>query len=134
MEFPGFGDLLKRTPGHGPTEIEKLQVWHVDQFSFRDPEDWPVLYRAHDSARFNDELRIWFSTYRIVRYTACGVWIARGAEGEKFVNLRADRKWACTTKTEAIYSLKRRRAKQVQLLMGRLEDAKDLLAYIEKIV
>lgn len=130
MEFPGFGDLWKRARSTDSTDINALGVygvsWHPEH------NDWPVLYRAHDSAR-SDQLHVWFSTYRIIRYTATGVWIDRGEEKPKFVSLRAERKWAATTKKEALYGLMRRRAKQVKILTTRLQDAEDLLVYIEQI-
>lgn len=130
--FPGFGDLVTSRPDHGPLDINELRVYPVNQFSFRDPPDWPVLYRAHDRAGSWD-LSVWFSTYRIIRYTATGVWIDRGEEKPKFVSLRSERKWAATTKQEALYGLMRRRAKQIKILTARLQDAEDLLAYIEQI-
>lgn len=122
--------------------VAKLETWFVRvplQFadgSFRpmpeyDAEHGPVLYRAH--AEYVGEgltPRVWFSSYPILRYTPCGVWIGNGSEKDKFVNLRAHVKWGTLTKDEALHHLKRRKQRHALLLSWKLDQVEIINRYL----
>lgn len=102
-----------------PTEsIDSLRVYEVTDI----PQGWPVLYRALGDMRgeFMPYSSIWIAAYKVLSYTAQGVWIDVGAQGKKFVHLKADRKWACLTKREAVYSFSRRKTSQLRHLNSAL--------------
>lgn len=65
-------------------------------------------------------VRLYMDSYPVIKHTACGVWIARGYLGKKFVNLGAYRKWAAPTKEEAMKSFVERKRRQVAILSHQL--------------
>lgn len=69
--------------------------------------------------------------HRIEAYTRCGARISMGYGKTKFVNLRACKQWASTTQDEAIDQLYHRKRRQVLILEGRLDDAKECLKGME---
>lgn len=93
-----------------------------------------VLYRA-DSYLYEDlwedTARIWFSEYKVVKHTDCGVWVvAEHASGYviyqmskgksprelgcKWVSLTGRKRYAYPSKEEAIESLRIRKVRQLQ--------------------
>lgn len=117
-------------------DLTKLDVWFVNtpltklvdgKYVYRDLPSYdetkgPILYRAHCENR-GDGLNpcVWFSSYPIVGYTPCGVWIGQGIKRKKFVNLKAQRQWATLTKDEAFNHLKHRKRRQLEILSWKLD-------------
>lgn len=122
------------TPAEDQTKIEDLQVFFVDHHT---PEGWPILYRAHgrvDHCEWGPATsKIWFAAYKVVGYTAQGVWISQGVQKPKFVLLKAERKWAHLNKKDALYSFLRRKRKETQILLNRMQDAEAMLLHAEQI-
>lgn len=94
------------------------------------PADWPCLLRASGSAS-GGYVTLLVERYAIVRYTSCGVWVDDYGR-ERFVNLRAGKQWASATQDEAVAQLYLRKRAQVRILSGRLEDAQQVQASMEK--
>jgi len=76
--------------------------------------------------------------FEVIRETRCGFWIATkycfNAPGEKiprncqkFVNMNANKKYACKTKEEAKESFIARKRRQIQILSCGIERAKKAL-------
>lgn len=65
--------------------------------------------------------------YRIKKKTPKGVWIDFDYGKDKFVNLYARKKYACSTKTEALESFLARKAKQISILKYQLIRAEKAL-------
>lgn len=70
--------------------------------------------------------------FSVVKETKCGVWIyvsgfARNNQNKKFVNLSAGKKWACTTKKEALQQFLYRKETQVRILNSTLEYTKEAI-------
>lgn len=66
-------------------------------------------------------------SYPVLRTTAKGVWIDMAWEGEKFILLRARKKFACATKEEALESFLARKERQVSILSRQLKNAQKAL-------
>lgn len=120
------------------TEDYALQEYTIPRFMpdgsyLSTPFDWPVLLRVNagwgDGIRARIELSV--NRHPILRYTACGCWIAVYGSKPKFINLRAEKQWASAEQTEAIRQLSYRKRKQVLHLSRRLEEAKEALAVLE---
>lgn len=70
--------------------------------------------------------------FNVVKETKCGVWIyvsgfARNNQTKKFVNLSAGKKWACTTKKEALQQFLWRKETQTRILNSTLEYTKEAI-------
>ncbi len=66
--------------------------------------------------------------YRVVKQTPCGVWIELYHGGKrKFINLQCEKKWAHPSVADAMYSLKRRKQRQVRILAAHLAYAERCL-------
>lgn len=97
-----------------------------------DAEAGPILYRAHCESHGEGLVpRVWLSSYPILRYTPQGVWIGRGIMKDKFVNLKADRKWAAVTKEEAMFHLECRKSRQLQILNWKLTMCEEINHYLK---
>lgn len=124
-------------------DVTKLDVWYVAIPGQHPNGDWkpipeydaekgPILYRAHvEYCGEGRDPRVWFSSYPIVRYTACGAWIGQGMQKDKFVNLRADRQWATVTKEQAMYHLTRRKSRQLQILNWKVQMCEEINQYLK---
>lgn len=70
--------------------------------------------------------------YTILKRTPCGMWIADTPHGscsdKRFVNLKATKKFACLTRTDAIKSFIRRKMRQASIYKARLARAEQALA------
>lgn len=83
-----------------------------------------VLYRAEVHAYDDYSVHVTMLRYPIVRRTRCGVWINTGYMTKlKFVNLQANKKWACESEDDAMVSLMRRKIRHVAILRAQLECA-----------
>jgi len=71
------------------------------------------------------------SIFYIQKFTPCGVWISiykYGVNGwRKFVNLKANKKWACKTKEEALTSFIARKRRHIDIYESRLVEIKTAL-------
>jgi len=71
--------------------------------------------------------------FDVLKETKCGVWIyvlgftKTYNQDRKFVNLSAGKKWACTTKKEALQQFLYRKETQVRILNSTLEHTKDAI-------
>jgi hypothetical protein len=76
--------------------------------------------------------------FEIIKETKCGVWILTGycftspnesipKEYQKFVNLNANKKYACRTKEEAKESFIARKKRQIRILSAQIERARKAL-------
>lgn len=73
-----------------------------------------------------------FVEFDVIKETKCGVWVyvsgfARNLQTKKFVNLSAGKKWACTTKKEALQQFLWRKETQVRILNSTLEYTKEAI-------
>jgi hypothetical protein len=80
-----------------------------------------VLYRYK---YYDGQTKPTLETYQIIKRTRCGVWISLKYKDNKFINLEAHKKWACETKEEALDSFKRRKYRQLLIILGQLEYVK----------
>lgn len=70
-------------------------------------------------------LSVELRTYIVRKHTPCGVWI----DG-RFVNLKANKRFACPTMEEAKESFIARKKRQIRILSARLKDAQRALEII----
>lgn len=98
-----------------------------ETYYFDIPLDAAVLFRAVGRADTYCDAGYYFQAYRILSYTPAGAWIDLGGSGKRFVNLRAVKQWACATKAEALYCLKRRTQRRVVILSNQLAAAEAIL-------
>jgi hypothetical protein len=96
---------------------------------WRIPLDRVKLIRA-ESFTHSGGTRIHFREYPILKYTACGAWVSDYGF-ERFVNLRAVKQFASTTKGEALDQLKHRKRRQIQIIRHQLENAEKTLTLID---
>ena len=94
-----------------PTEASLCRVQYVQYAPPMDENDIP--YGRGRIAIRNE----WF---RIIRYTPAGAWIDYES-GEKFVNLRAKKQFACASLAEARESFRQRKARQLHILHAQIE-------------
>lgn len=117
-----------------PVEEVKIGRYAGGQIHVIDGWDGPAfkacLVRASGRASAG-QVEIVIEHHAVIRYTPCGAWIDTW-EGDKFVNLRAEKQWASATEAEAIDQLYYRKHKQVRILEARLEEAREVQAAMEK--
>ena len=68
-------------------------------------------------------IELYLRTYKVLKETPCGAWIDVNFE-RKFVNLKANKKFACVTEKDAKISFIARKRRQIRILTNQLEDAK----------
>ena len=113
----------------------KLQItpdgYKIDWGLFGPRADEDVLYRV-EAIRYSyvidpdmelygttkPELQVYW--YPVTKRTPCGAWI----EG-RFVNLQANKRFACNTIEEAVESFVARRQRQIRILKKKLQYAED---------
>ena len=67
-------------------------------------------------------VRLYLRTYKVLKETPCGAWIEVNYE-RKFVNLKANKKFACASEKDAKISFIARKRRQVRILKRQLEYA-----------
>jgi GR25 family glycosyltransferase involved in LPS biosynthesis len=90
--------------------------------------EWLYRYREEQVEEFwNDQpseaalsMRLYLHTYRVLKHTPCGCWIDLRMNMRKFINLTANKKWACPTLEEAMESFMARKKRQVHILRNQL--------------
>lgn len=97
------------------------------------PQLW--LYRAKANANGEGDVGFYFERYRAVRFTPRGVWVTDLPDYYQDPKLRwvsldphAGKRLAHLSKVDALYSLKRRNARQVSILTWQLERAQTVYA------
>ena len=74
-------------------------------------------------------------SFKVLRTTPCGVWIENYTDrGERFINLRSRKQYACSTIEEAQVSFLARKERQILILSKQLKDAKHSVSLIEKLM
>lgn len=101
--------------------------WYDEENKFHHTgQDWPVLFRASGNyADYGERIEISVHRHPIIRYTACGCWIATWS-GKKFVNLKCEKQWASDSQDEAIRQLYFRKRKQIQHLERQTAEATEV--------
>lgn len=85
----------------------------------------PVLYRCKGPARNRQGYRI--EAYKILKATACGVWIELNHSRErKFVNLQARKQFASLTVGYAVEQWSRRANRRKVILESQLEELRSM--------
>jgi len=83
-------------------------------------------------------VKVHLMEFSIIKETRCGVWILTGywfgtpeekppKEAMRFVNMQANKKYACRTKEEALESFKARKRRQIHILKSQTERAEKAL-------
>lgn len=80
-------------------------------------------YRYEES-RYESGHKVWLRGYPVLRATPKGVWLAIGFGERKFVLLDARKRWACPTEGEARESFIARKRRQIRILAGQLDRAR----------
>lgn len=84
------------------------------------------LYRYHEGHYSEHGLMLILTTFPIIKKTPCGVKIDVYGK-QKFVNLGAQKRYACPTKEEALESFHARKRRQIKLLKHSLAKAEAAL-------
>lgn len=89
-----------------------------------------VLYRYHEALVdeiwcrqpqiASQSMRLYLNEYPIIKETPCGCWIEWVYGEKKFVNLKANKKFAHLTPEDAMESFKARKQRQIAILNGQL--------------
>ncbi len=105
--------------------------------------DGTYWYRFSESVTYNIKFDSYFlelcsvklklEEYKVIKKTACGVWINLGVGEKKFVLEKAKKRWACPTIEEALISFEYRKRKQVKILKDQLEISSKALVAAEKL-
>lgn len=82
-----------------------------------------------DPLPYKGRREIYCQEYSIIKRTPCGAWINTWAGQHKFVNLNANKRYACLSKEDALTSFIARKKRQIKILSSRIDDAK---AFLEK--
>jgi len=98
-----------------PRKLIEPDYWRI-------PKDRVKLLRA-DSVTGPGGTKIYFSEFPIIKYTPSGAWISEWGR-ERFVNLRAVKQFASTTKEYALDQLRHRKCRQIQIIEYQLMNAK----------
>lgn len=97
------------------------------------------FYRYHDvlcssgsEEYFNHGItvQLYLTRFPVVKRTPKGVWLCTRSlddQPDKFILLSATKRWACPTKGEALESFKRRKQRQIAILSGQINRAKEAL-------
>lgn len=95
------------------------------------------LYRYYD-VQYTDHVGVHLMEFDIVKETKCGVWILIGywldspdekppKDVTRFVNMQANKKYACRTKEDALESFKARKHRQICILTAQIKRAEKAL-------
>jgi|GEM_PF-5104034 len=93
-------------------------------------DETDVLYRF-DEFSTCDGVRIYCTSYQIVKRTPKGAWINLWYGKNKFVLADARKRWACPCRESAMESFRARKTKQIEHLTRQLDRAKCALATSE---
>lgn len=77
------------------------------------------------------QVKLHLQKFEIIKTTPKGVWIDDYGS-KKFVNLCANKKYACKTIKEAQESFRKRKLAQIRILSRQLQDSKDALTLIKR--
>ena len=83
-----------------------------------------VLYRYDIKYMYSGMRELELNEYKIIKRTRCGVWIYLDYGRKKFVNLTANKKWACETEEQAKKSFKMRKIRQAERILEQLDEVK----------
>ena len=86
-----------------------------------------VLYRYDIKYMYSGIRELKLNEYKIIKRTRCGVWINLDYGRKKFVNLTANKKWACETEEQAKKSFKMRKIRQAEKILSQLGEVKRAL-------
>jgi hypothetical protein len=96
-------------------------AYRFEDVSFAGPEDDPG----------GGYLRVQRQEFTIIRWTKCGFWISFPFGSDRFVLNTAKKKFACTTKEEALASFKARKKRQRSILQQRLNEVSEALRQVD---
>ena len=86
------------------------------------------LYRYEDRHYYYGGARVDLLEFEVIKETSSGVWIKSPYYSKnKWVNLKARKKFACPTVEEALESYLMRKKRQIRILKGQLSRAKSAL-------
>lgn len=77
------------------------------------------------------QIKLHLKEFEIIKATLKGVWI-NVYGSKKFVNLCANKKYACKTIKEAQESFRKRKLAQIRILSRQLQDSEDALTLVER--
>lgn len=84
-------------------------------------------YYRYEYAPVWHNTEMFLEEWRVIRTTPAGVWVERYGQ-EKFVLLKAHKKWAHPTKATALEGFIKRRERQIDILQAQLTRAEEALA------
>ena|SRR5579859_1185210 len=90
------------------------------KFLYRYSEQQVEEMWSHHPQIASQAMRLYLNAYLVIKETPCGCWIAWGYGDKKFVNLKANKKFAHLTPEEAMESFKARKKRQIAILRGQL--------------
>lgn len=96
-----------------------------------------VLYRYEGEQdvhfSFFTSYKIVLRTYQILKETPKGYWIRDRHYWKKWVSKDGRKRYACSTKEDALFNFTKRKEKQEKILKSRLEEVEQLLKQIDKV-
>ena len=95
--------------------------------------DW-LVGSGNDEYGYHTDIRIALLEFPIVKLTKCGIQIELFPEKTRFVRSLARKKFACTTKEEALHSYRKRKEAQIRILESHLYYARSALSIAETMV
>lgn len=88
------------------------------------------LYRVHEQ-NFEDGTRVFINSFTITKETPCGYWIDYYYT-KKFVLKNSKKKFACSSITDAIFSFKKRKERQLSILKAQIDNIERALEIPDK--
>lgn len=89
-------------------------------------DEWDNPYQGY-------KLVIQLTEYPIIKRTPKGAWIDESFAGKRFVLLTARKKYACSSKEEALESFKARKRRQINILKEQLSRAISVLGMADSL-
>lgn len=132
-----MSDLLEFYPAAPRVPpVDEMRVYGADTYVCG-PQLW--LYRAKANANGEGGVGFYFERYRAVRFTPRGVWVSDLPDHYPDPKLRwvsldphGGKRLAHLSKADALYSLKRRNARQVSILGWQLKRAEEVYAALNR--
>ena len=89
------------------------------------------LYRFEDGF-YGDRVRIEEREFEVIKETPCGYWMEYYNEaGKKWVSNSGLKRFAYPDRGQAMINFKARKNRQIQILSGQLQRAKNALAFVD---
>lgn len=98
-----------------------------------------TLYR-YEQQYFETYQELICYEFDVLKETKCGVWISclgfarTYSQSRKFINLKSNKKWACTTKEEALRQFLYRKERQLVILNSTVEFTKEAITLANELL